>query len=426
MGNNFILKGNICHTPGPEKLEIYENAYAVCTDGRCEGIFEQVPAAFAGYERIDCGDQLVIPGLVDLHIHAPQFVFRGTGMDEELLVWLDTHTFPEEARFADSGYARKAYEIFASAMTKSATTRAVIFGTMHRESTLILADFMEKTGLITFVGKVNMDSCSLPELSESSAQEAAEDTRRYISQMRERRYQRTRPILTPRFIPACSEQLLEELGNIQKDYDLPVQSHLSENPDEVKLVSELMPFSAFYGDAYDHFGLFGRGAPTIMAHCVYSTPEEKRRILENGVWVAHCPSSNMNLASGIAPMRDYLRMGVRAGLGTDVAAGTSESMFAVVTEAIQVSKLYWRYIDREADPLTFSESFFLATKGGGSFFGKAGSFEKGYAFDALVIDDSVQLSPRPLPVGERLERAFYQGLDRNGITMKIAEGRRVI
>ena len=133
----------------------------------------------------------------------------------------------------------------------------------------------------------------------------------------------------------------------------------------------------------------------------------------------------MNLLSGIAPVRRYMDLGMRIGLGTDVAAGTSASMFSVVTEAIQVSKLYWRLVDQEANALTFPESFFLATKGGGAFFGKAGSFEEGYGFDALVLDDEVEPYPGPLSVRDRLERAFYLGLDRNGIVMKFAAGEKI-
>ena len=163
----------------------------------------------------------------------------------------------------------------------------------------------------------------------------------------------------------------------------------------------------------------------MMAHCVYSTPSEIKRIKRNGVWVAHCPSSNMNIASGIAPVRRYMDEGLRIGLGSDVAGGTVESVFRAVTDAIQVSKLYWRYIDSGAKPLTFPEALYLATKGGGSFFGGVGSFEEGYAFDALVLDDSAEPTPRPLPVRSRLERAFYLGLDRGGIVMKYVDGERL-
>ena len=163
-----------------------------------------------------------------------------------------------------------------------------------------------------------------------------------------------------------------------------------------------------------------------MAHGIYCTPEEMQRILDNGVWIAHCPASNMDLASGIAPVRRFLEKGIRVGLGTDVGGGFSDSIFRAVTDTIQVSNLYWRYIDRNAGPLKFAESLYLATKGGGAFFGKVGSFEDGYEFDAVVLDDSSLQSARPLTLGDRLERAVYLELDREGIVMKFAAGERIL
>ena len=427
MKNSFILKGHICHTPEPGKFEIREDAFAVCENGLCEGIYDKVPDRFRGLEVIDCSGKLVIPGMADLHIHAPQFAYRGTGMDYELMDWLRLVAFPEEARYADPVYALKAYQIFADKMKQSATTRAVIFGTVHTEATLILADLMEQSGIHSYVGKVNMDRKSHPALTEKSPRQAAEETVRFIDETEKRGYRRTKPIITPRFIPSCTRKLMELLGRIREEYDLPVQSHLSENPLEIKLVSRLEPEAAFYGDAYDRYGLFGRkGAKTVMAHCVWSPPAEVRRIRENGVWIAHCPSSNMNIKSGIAPVRRYLEEGIRIGLGTDVAGGTSESMFRAITDAIQVSKLYWRHVDAQARPLSLAEGFWMATKGGGSFFGKVGSFGKGYVFDAVVLDDATEPCARPLTVMERLERAIYLELDRKEIMMKFAQGERIL
>jgi len=426
LKNSFILKGHICHTPEQGKLEIHEDAFIICEDGFCEGIYDTIPDRCSGLEVLDCSGKLVIPGMTDLHIHAPQYAYRGTGMDYELLQWLMLVAFPEEARYANLEYAVRAYRIFADKMKQSATTRAVIFGTVHTEATLMLMDLMEQSGIISYVGRVNMDRKSHPALTEKSPRQAAQETVRFIEESEKRGYLRTKPILTPRFIPSCTRKLLELLGRIREEYDLPVQSHLSENPLEIKLVSKLEPESAFYGDAYDRYGLFGRkGVKTVMAHCVWSVPEEVERIRENGVWIAHCPSSNMNIKSGIAPVRRYLEQGIRIGLGTDVAGGTSESMFRAITDAIQVSKLYWRLVDKKARPLTFAEGFWLATKGGGSFFGKVGSFEKGYAFDAVVLDDATEPSARPLPVRDRLERAVYLELDRKEIVMKIVNGQKI-
>ena len=426
MNRSFAIKGHICHTPEPSRLEIRENAFAVCEEGTCRGVFDELPEARRGLEIIDCTGKLVIPGLVDLHIHAPQFAYRGTGMDYELLDWLNEKAFPEESRYADAAYARKAYEIFSGKLKQSATTRAVIFATVHTEATLILADCMEKSGLVCFVGKINMDRNAPDSLREKDAEQSAAATRAFADECARRGYRKTKPIITPRFVPCCTDELMEALGGIRKEYGLQVQSHLSENPQEIELVKELAPWSAFYGDVYDRYGLFGREGKTVMAHCVWSPPEETERILENGVWIAHCPSSNMNIASGIAPVRRYLEKGIRVGLGTDVAGGTSESMFRAVTDAIQMSKMHWRHVDKGARPLTFPESLYLATKGGGAFFGKAGSFEDGYAFDAVVLDDACEPSARTLPVRDRLERAFYLGLDRQGIVMKFADSERVL
>lgn len=426
MNRSFILRGHICYTPDAEQIVIREDAYAICEEGVCRGVYDQIPETFRGLQVIDCSGKLIIPGLVDLHIHAPQFAYRGTGMDYELLDWLEQIAFPEEIRYADPEYASTAYGIFAEKIRKSATTRAVIFATIHPEATLTLMDLMEKSGVISFVGKVNMDRDAPPELTEKDARSAAAETERFVKESAERGYRKTKPIITPRFVPSCTDALMEELGRIRKAYNLPVQSHLSENPGEIELVGRLEPEAAFYGDVYDRYGLFGRNGNTVMAHCVYSVPEEVQRIKDNGVWIAHCPSSNMNIASGIAPVRRYLEQGIRIGLGTDVAGGTSESMFRAVTDAIQVSKLYWRHTDQTAKPLTFPESLYMATKGGGAFFGKTGSFEEGYAFDALVLDDLAEPAAHPLSVRDRLERAFYLELDRQGIAMKIADGEIII
>lgn len=426
MDKSFILKGNICHTPRAGALDIHENGCVVCEAGVCKGVFDCVPERFAGLPVIDCANMLVLPGMVDLHIHAPQYAYRGTGMDYELMEWLERVTFPEEARYADSAYTLKAYRIFADRLKASATTRAVIFGTVHAAATLTLMDCMEKSGLVSYVGKVSMDRNAPPELIENHSGGIGADSRRFIEESLRRGYRRTRPIVTPRFVPCCTDALMEALGELRRAYGLPVQSHLSENLREVEEVAMLEPEADFYGDAYDRFGLFGRGGNTVMAHCIYSTPPEVERMKRNGVWVAHCPSSNMNISSGIAPIRHYMNEGLRIGLGSDVAAGTSESMFRAVTDAIQMSKLYWRCIDSDAKPLNFAEALYLATRGGGSFFGKVGSFEAGYAFDALVLDDAFEPTPRPLPVSTRLERAFYLGLDGKGIAMKFVDGERIL
>ena len=419
----FILKGNIIYSKSLAELNICEHGYLVCRDGLVEGVYQTLPFKLGGNPIHDYGDRLIIPGLVDLHLHAPQYPFRGLGMDMELLEWLETNTFPEESKYKDLEYAKKAYTIFADDMRRSATTRACIFGTIHRPATLLLMDLMEKTGLATYVGKVNMDRNS-PEYLCEETQESAVETLEWIKDVLHKQYENTRPILTPRFTPSCTDELMEELKKLQMRYGLPLHSHLSENRSEVEWVRELCPWSEFYGDAYDRFGLFGADCPTIMAHCVYSDDKEIARMKENGVFVAHCPESNMNVSSGIAPVRRFLQEGLNVGIGSDVAAGSTENLFRAMTHAIQASKLRWRLVDDEQTPLTLEEVFYLATKGGGAFFGRAGSFEKGCEFDAVVLDDSRLKHPQPLDIRSRLERMLYLADDRE-IKAKYVKGKEI-
>lgn len=419
MEKSFVLKGCIGYSESPSKLIMVEDGYLVCVDGKSAGVYETLPETYADLPRKDYGNHLIVPGLVDLHLHAPQYSFRGLGMDLELLEWLDTRTFPEEAKYADLEYARRAYGIFAKNMKKSATTRACIFGTIHREATELLMELLEETGLETMVGKVNMDRNSPDLLREDGAEQSAADTVRWLREI-QGRFAHTKPILTPRFIPSCTDELMGKLGEIQKEYRLPVQSHLSENQGEIAWVKELCPWSEFYGDAYDHFGLFGGEARTVMAHCVWSGEAEKARMKERGVYIAHCPQSNTNLSSGIAPVREYLDAGMHVGLGTDVAGGTGESVFRAMADAIQVSKLRWRLVDDSRKPLTMEEAFFLGTKGGGSFFGAVGSFEKGYEVDALVMEDDSLPHPQGLTGKERLERLVYLSDERNLVAKYVA------
>lgn len=422
--NTIVLKGTLCYSDREATLHSRKNAYLVCKDGISLGVFDTLPEEYTEAPLYDFGEKLILPGMVDLHIHAPQYSYRGLGMDRELIRWLNDYTFPEESKFSSLAYAKEAYDLFADGMRRSATTRACIFATVHRAATEYLMDAMENSGLVTYVGKVNMDRNAPAPLCEESAEVSARETVAWLDAVAGR-YQRTLPILTPRFIPSCSDPLMEELGRIRARYGLPVQSHLSENLKEIAWVRELVPTAAHYGDAYDRFGLFGREAKTVMAHCVWSPDEEIDRMAQNGVFVAHAPASNLNLASGIAPIRKLLSRGVAVGLATDVAGGHSESMFRAITDAIQVSKMYWRYVDQGATPLTFAEAFYLATAGGGAFFGKVGSFEAGYEVDAIVLDDTTHPTPLPLSPDARLERAVYLGLDATSIVAKFVQGRRV-
>ena len=423
MQKNFVVKGNIISSKNPSELAIHENAFLVCAEGLTAGIFPELPEEYASFPLYDYGKCLIIPGLVDLHVHAPQYTYRGLGMDKELLDWLQTYAFPEESRYEDPDYAERAYRIFVEKMRTNATTRACIFATAHVPATLLLMEMLEKSGLITYVGKVSMDRNAPAPLCEESPAVAAAAVEKWLKTSL-KKYKNTKPMLTPRFIPSCTDDLLTSLGRFQKKYHVPVQSHLSENLSEIAWVRELCPYSSDYGEAYEHFGLFGGNAPTVMAHGVWPGKREFARIKERGVYIAHCPQSNTNIASGIAPVRQYLDAGIHIGLGSDVAGGSSDSIFRAMVDAIQVSKLRWRLITQDDAPITLNEAFYMATAGGGEFFGKVGKFEEGYEFDAVVLDDENLPTPREFSTHERLERIVYLGDDRN-IAAKFVAGRKL-
>lgn len=424
LTDTFALKGTICYSISPQELSITPNSYLICSQGKCAGIFPVLPEKYRGIPCTDYKDDLIIPGLTDLHVHAPQYTFRASGMDLELLDWLNTYAFPQEARYENLEFARSAYSIFAEDMKKSPNTRACIFGTLHVPATELLMELMDKTGLKTMIGKVNMDRNGSPILQETSAEASAQATVTWIKDTLNR-FENTMPILTPRFTPACTDQLMAKLSQIQKKYHLPMQSHLSENFGEIEWVKELCPGTHFYGEAYHQFQLFGGDCPTIMAHCVHSSEEELALMKKQGVYVAHCPQSNTNLSSGIAPARHYLEAGLHIGLGSDIAGGTSLSILRAMADAIQVSKLYWRLVDSSAKPLTLEEAFYLGTEGGGSFFGKVGSFREGYEFDAVILNSSTIPTPLSLSPKDRLERLVYLSDDRN-ITGKYVSGRKIL
>jgi guanine deaminase len=316
-------------------------------------------------------------------------------------------------------YANRAYRMFARDLAEGPNTRACVFATVHAESTLALMDAFEESGMVAYVGKVNMDRNCPDSLREESAKASLEATRRVIEGASG--YSRVTPMLTPRFVPTCSDELLRGLGKMSEN-GLCLQSHLSENKSEIEWVRSLCPWSESYADAYWKLGCLN--SRTVMAHCVWCDEGETELLRKSGAFVAHCPQSNANLSSGVAPITKFMEEGLNVGLGSDVAGGCHTSMLRAMTDAVQASKLRWRLFDQSVRPLRLEEAFYLATKGGGRFFGKVGSFEPGYEFDAVVLDDGNVKSPYPMSILDRLARAAYF-CDSVSAISKWARGKRV-
>lgn len=415
--NPVILHGTIVHTPTKEVFDCHPDSYLISEGGKVTGIFQELPEKYKNVPVLDYGNSLILPGLCDMHVHAPQFVYRGLGIDLQLMEWLDRYAFPTEARFADLSYARIYYEAFADALAKNGTTRAVIFGTLHAPATELLMEILEKKKIGAYVGKINMDTLSPDYLCETPKQSLA-DTRKWIEDTKDR-FHLVKPAVTPRFIPTCSTSVLEGLGKLAQEFDLPVHSHISEDLGEMSIVRDRYPQYDNDGDVYDHFGLLT--SHTVMAHFIYPTRHEMELIKERGVTIAHCPQSNGNVAAGIPPIRQMLDLGVKVGLGSDIAGGYSVSIFRAMSEAVYLSKLQWLRSEKKDSFLSVPESFYLGTKGGGQFFGKVGSFETGYELDAIVVDDrSLCVSADRLSTEERVERVIHLADDRNIISRFVA------
>lgn len=403
---NTIFKGDIVHTPTKDKFEIYKDSYLVVENGFIIGIFDTLEESYKDYELKDFSNKLIIPGFIDLHLHAPQYPNLGLGLDKELIPWLNTYTFPEEGKYVDIDYAKGVFKKLINNLWREGTTRSVVFSSIFKESTNLLMDMFIESGLGAYVGKVNMDRNTAPYLTEDTNKSLTETEELIVEFLNKSRL--VKPIITPRFIPTCTSELLGGLGLLAKKYNVPIQSHINENTSEVIWVKELYPDSENYASVYNDFGLFGQ-TKTIMAHCVHNTKEEIELMSENGVFIAHCPFSNLNLSSGMTPTRKLMEANINIGLASDISGGHTLSMPQIMGGAIQVSKMVWLSSNKELSPLTISEAFYLGTKGGGSFFGKVGSFEVGYEFDALVVDIDNLMTEKPMTIEEKLQKFIYMG-----------------
>ncbi|MEG1874847.1 MAG: amidohydrolase family protein [Angelakisella sp.] len=414
-----ILKGNLVSAPALGQLDITEQGFLVLEDGRIAGIFQTLPAQYAAAPVEDFGDCLILQSFADLHLHAPQYPMLGMGMDLPLLDWLNAYAFPTEARFADRAYAREVYRRLARELIENGTTRVCMFSSLHRPATLILMEELEKAGVTGYVGKVNMDRGGCPGLHETTEESMAE-TLRWLDECQD--FQHIKPMLTPRFTPACSDALLAFLGKLAAERDLPIQSHLSENSGEIAWVKELHPTCEQYWQTYANAGLWNRR--TVMAHCVWCDARERAALRDCGVTAVHCADSNQNICSGVAPVRQMLREGVQVALGSDIAGGDELHMFDVVASAIRASKARRMMDNWEPDFLTVAEGWFLGTTAGSRFFGAGDGFAVGDPLHAMVLDDSRLLQPHPLTVVERLSRSVYLRQE-DAIRAVWSEGRRV-
>ena len=398
-----VLHGHIVHAPKLGELEILENGYMLLEDGKIAGLCADLPESWAQIERVDYHDCLMMQSFCDMHLHAPQYPMLGMGMDLPLLEWLNTYTFKTESRFADVEYAREVYRRLAEELIANGTTRVVAFSSLHVDSTLVLMEEFEKAGICGYVGKVNMDRNGAPELEETT-EESLKETLRWLDACKADAH--IKPILTPRFTPSCTDALMEALGKLAAERGLYVQSHLSENTSEIAWVKELHPDCPQYWESYQKYGMWK--SHTVMAHCVHSDERERKAIKDHNVVVAHCPDSNVNLISGVAPIRVMLNEGIWVTLGSDIAGGAVLPIMGVIAEAIRSSKIKRIESNWTMDFLTVAEGYYLGTTAGARYFGGGEGFAQGDELHAIVLDDHAYVDTDRLSVRERFERAIYR------------------
>lgn len=390
-----LVRAHVAHTPrnpflDSGALQAFSDGAVAFADGRIVacGSFASVLRACPDADVVDARDAFLVPGFVDCHVHYPQIPVIGA-MGLELLDWLQSRCLPEEARMADAGYAASVAERFVRALARNGTTTALVFGSHFVAAQEALFAAASRAGLRVVSGLVVSDRRLLPSLHVSAA-DAVASSRELISRWHGRGL--LRYAVTPRFSVSCSEEMLSACGEVLREAPgVLLTTHLNETPGEIELVGELFPWARDYLETYERFGLVGPGS--VFAHDVHVGDDELRRLASSGAAVAHCPSSNAFLGSGLFPLRRHLAAGVRVGLGTDVGAGTGLSLLKEGLAAYEMQRLAGDAGLR----LSPEHLLWLATRAGALALGmvdEVGDLEVGRSADFVLV--------RPMP-GSTLE-----------------------
>lgn len=402
--SRLVVVATVNQTPDPVTLEVLDDVAVVVDDGEITALLGRDdaarPAALSSADEVVVVEPpaVLVPGLVDLHIHAPQWPQLGSALDVSLEEWLFLHTFPLEARYADTDFAIGVWESLVGGLLAHGTTTAVMYGTVHEEATLELARVSLERGLRAFVGRVAMDHPDgTPDwYRDPSAAGAVEASRRSIEAIEALDGGRSlvRPIVTPRFVPACTDATLEGLGELAAATGVPVQTHCSESDWEHGYVLER--FGASDASVLERFGLVGPG--TVLAHGDHLGDADLDLLRSRDAGVAHCPLSNAYFADAVFPVRHALDRGVKVGLGTDIAGGFEPSLLRQCGAAVTVSRLLESGVDPSVDAavrgrpgsrIDTTTAFWLATVGGAEVLGlPVGLLAPGRRFDAVELDVS--------------------------------------
>lgn len=390
----MLFYGNIVHSVNIQNLEYIIKGALIIKDGKIICLEKNVTEKdlenlirkhqIIEVKRLkEC--QLIFPGFIDCHTHAPQCENIGIGLDKPLLEWLETYTFKEEAKYKDIAYAKEKYTKFVDKCISDGSTTVSYFASIHKEATIALSDICNDKGQRAFIGKVNMDINS-PEYYIETVEQSLKETEELINEFE--KYDKITYCITPRFAISCSSPLMNGLAKISEKFMLPIQSHLNENKDEISFVKKLYPESQDYASVYKYHNLMNNRS--YYAHCVHNTNNEMEIFNDYDVGIVHCPDSNFQLLSGVMDSRKCIDMELKISLGTDVSGGTSTSMLDSMRKAILASKeCKIRSNNEDYKILQLEEVVYMSTLGGSKVLNLnhlTGNFEIGKSFDALIVD----------------------------------------
>ncbi|PHH86372.1 hypothetical protein CDD83_10357 [Cordyceps sp. RAO-2017] len=446
----LLFHGAVIHATSQSAVAVLCDALLVVDSaGRIVALENNVPRAAVRQRLVLLGydgspvkwlshGQFLMPGLVDTHNHAPQWLHRGLGQGMQILDWLSEIAFPHEARYESPAYAREAYSRLVTGMLRQGVTTASYYGSIHGEATKILADICLDKGQRALVGKCNMNRNSPDYYREASGEESLQATKDCIEYIKgiDPHGSLVRPVLTPRFAISCDEQLLAGLGDLAAAHgDVAIQTHFNESEQENSTTLSLFPAFTNEADLYAHYGLLSERS--ILAHCTLVTPYETQRLQELGCGVAHCPTANMTVGGGFmaAPVRDFLQRGIDVGLGTDSGGGYSSSMLNAMRHALISSFARdFMFATEGKASLSLDEVFYMATAGGARVVGfgdEIGDLSVGKQFDALLIDMGEPTAGVSTPLENAdpprtvWEKFVMTGDDRN-VTMVFVGGKVVV
>ena len=386
--SNFTaVRGSILHfLDDPERscdedaFEFYDDGLLVAEDGyitKAGNANELISELPKDLQITDCTGSLILPGFVDAHTHFVQSDIVGS-YGRRLIDWLEEYAFPAERAFADPGHAREVAELFLRELLSNGTTTALILGSVHSGSVDAIFEAAQSRRMRVIAGKVMMDRNCPKDLRDTVAS-GYEESQALIERWHNR--DRLQYAITPRFAPTSTDEQLAAAGRLAAEHaDVFVQTHLAENEEEVAWVAELFPDSRSYLDVYDRHGLLRQRS--VLAHGIWLSDKDLQRLAQTGAAIAHCPSCNLFMGSGLFDLDKTSTAGVRVAMGTDIGGGTTFSMLRVMHEAYKVSQL----LGKNLSPL---RAFYLATLGGAGALDlddRIGNFLPGKEADFVVLD----------------------------------------